>query len=213
MNEMGRKKGSTNVSVELFFLDSTTGAKDSGVDSNTAGLEIWYRRQGGNKVVLASVNDLLALTDAHNDEGLLLISNGLYRLDMPDAAWATGAEAVTYGGSATGLIALGGTIPLLEYDPYTINLEAIQTTINSILTETDTNLPALIAMINAAKAESYVPHGNPATPAQLLWSIYAMLTNLAKSGTLLTAKKQDGSTAFTLTTDHPTNPTSVVRNP
>lgn len=205
-----RLAGQADLSVPITFLDSVTGAPETGVTSATAGLEIWYRREDGLKVVLASVGDLAALTDAHSDEDLLHVSNGEYRLDLPDAAGAAGKRYVQWGGSATGMVALGGWIDLLAYDPLAVDLTALAASIAAILVDTDTTIPGLIS---GPLAESYHTHGDPATLAQLNWAIYSTLTNMLKEGTLLTVRKQDTTTAFTLTLDHPTNPTSSVRNP
>jgi hypothetical protein len=69
-------------------------------------------------------------------------------------------------------------------------------------------LGALVGVL----AESYAANGQPATMAQLLYGILAMLGNVSQSGASLVAKKLDGSTpAMTFTLDNPTAPTSRVR--
>ena len=106
------KKGSTDRSVTLRIIDDTDGTPETGVVFNTAGIDLWYRREGA---AVSSVTEatLAALTTAHSDGGFLHISDGEYRFDLPDAAFATGAEYVDFGGTVTGMIVLGGRVRLL----------------------------------------------------------------------------------------------------
>lgn len=106
--------GSTNVSVVIRIMDSTAGTPEEGVTSATGGLNFWYRRQGAALVNFASEGDLTALTDAHSDEDFLHIDDGYYRVDVPDAAFATGADHVTIGGTVTGMIVYGITVRLTD---------------------------------------------------------------------------------------------------
>ena len=63
-----------------------------------------------------------------------------------------------------------------------------------------------------ALTESYAADGATATPAQLLYQIWALLAEKSIVTTTLTAKKLDGSTtAMTFTLDDATTPTSITR--
>lgn len=97
---------STNVSVVLSIVDSADGTPETGVVFNTAGIDLWYRREGAAKVSITEVT-LASLTTAHTDGGFLTISNGLYRFDIPDAAFATGAAGVQVGGTVTDMVVFG----------------------------------------------------------------------------------------------------------
>lgn len=108
--------GSTDVPIEVEFLDSTAGTPETGITSATAGLAISYRRVGGDNVAI-SLSNLSAIDDAHSDGGLYEIGNGLYRLDLPDAAVAAGASRVVIHGTATGMVMLPKTINLVAYNP------------------------------------------------------------------------------------------------
>ena len=112
------KKDSTNRSVTIRIIDSTDGTPETGVVFNTSGIDFWYRREGGLKVVITEA-DLAtpALDDAHADGGFLHISDGEYRLDLPDAAFATGVNHVDVGGTVTGMVVIGGRVRLVDYDP------------------------------------------------------------------------------------------------
>lgn len=105
--------GAVDQSVIVRFVDSTDGTPETAVTSATAGLAFWYRRELGGKTAIGSISDLAALTTAHTDGGMLHISDGYYRLDSPDAAFASGQQGVMFGGSATGMIVIGCYIPLV----------------------------------------------------------------------------------------------------
>lgn len=92
--------GTTDRTILVFIPDpaSTTGAGKTGLAA--ASLTVTYTRvETDNDVVhtdvTSSLNDLTALTDAHNDWGVkevsATLSKGLYRLDLADALFASGA--------------------------------------------------------------------------------------------------------------------------
>ena len=78
-------KDSTDRSVTVTIVDSTDGTPETGVVFNTSGIDLWYRREGAAKVSITEAT-LAALTTAHADGGFLHIGDGVYRLDLPDAA-------------------------------------------------------------------------------------------------------------------------------
>lgn len=66
--------------------------------------------------------------------------------------------------------------------------------------------------LGTALSDSINDDGSMPTPAQALYGIYQFLTEKSLSGTTLTVKKPDGSTALmTFTLDSGTNPTSITR--
>jgi hypothetical protein len=99
------KKGTTDQSVIIRIVDSTTGLPETAVEHNTAGIDLWYRREGAAKVSITEVA-LAALTTAHTDGGIEHIGDGYYRLDLPDAAFATGANGLMVGGTVTGMVVI-----------------------------------------------------------------------------------------------------------
>lgn len=107
-------KGSTDRSVVVHIMDSTDGTPETGVVFNTSGIDLWYRREGAARVAVTEAT-LAALTTAHADGGFLHVSDGDYRLDLPDAAFATGANYVDFGGTVTGMIVVGGRVRLVDY--------------------------------------------------------------------------------------------------
>jgi hypothetical protein len=109
------KKGSTDKSVYLRIIDSTDGTPETGVVFNTSGIDLWYRREGAAKTSITEAT-LAALTTAHTDGGFLHVGDGVYRLDMPDAAWATGANQVVICGTVTGMIVKDVVVQLVDVD-------------------------------------------------------------------------------------------------
>lgn len=110
------KKGSVDKSVYLRIIDSTDGTPETGVVYNTSGIDLWYRREGAALVSITEAT-LASLTTAHTDGGFLHIANGVYRLDLPDAAWATGANSVVICGTVTGMIVKEVVVQLVDFDP------------------------------------------------------------------------------------------------
>jgi hypothetical protein len=123
-------KGSTDRSVVLRIIDETTGVPETAVVFNTSGIALWYRREGAAKTDITEAT-LAALTTAHTDGGFLHVSDGVYRLDLPDAAFATGANYVDVGGTVTGMIVIGGRVRLVDYsleDAVRMGLSALVST-------------------------------------------------------------------------------------
>jgi len=116
-------KGSTDRSVTLRCIDATTGAPKTDVVFNSSGIALWYRREGA---ALTSITEatLAALTTAHSDGGFLHIADGDYRLDLPDAAFATGVNHVDFGGTVTGGVFIGGRVRLVDSNLETANMPA-----------------------------------------------------------------------------------------
>ncbi len=112
------KKGSINVSVDVYIIDATDGTPETGVLFDTSGIDMEYRRQD-NFAVNITEADLATpdLEDVHLDGGFLAIGHGLYRFDIPDAAFATGVETVSIQGTVTDMIVLPQTIQLVDFDP------------------------------------------------------------------------------------------------
>lgn len=109
------KKGATDQSVVIRIVDSGDGTPETGVTSATSGLDLKYRREGAVTANLTE-SDLSALNDAHSDGGMLHIGAGYYRIDLPDAAVATGSNGCLVFGTVTGMVVIGCYIHLVDYD-------------------------------------------------------------------------------------------------
>jgi hypothetical protein len=106
------KHGSTDQSVVIRILDSSDFTPEEAVEHNTGGVALWYRREGATKTAITPAA-LAALDTAHADGGIEHIDDGYYRLDVPDAAFASGADGVTIGGFFTGMVVIGCYVPLV----------------------------------------------------------------------------------------------------
>jgi len=88
------EKGSTNVSLAVRLYDATNGSPKTGL--TIANLQIRYIRvENDNDVTIsdwASLTALSGLTAAHTDNYGYEIGEGYYRIDVPDAAFAAGAD-------------------------------------------------------------------------------------------------------------------------
>ena len=112
-------KGATSQSIELYIVDSTNGTPETGVLWNTAGIDLKYRRKDAAVVsITEAALTSPALTDTWETGGFLEIGNGVYRLDLPDAALASaaGIDRVVVFGTVTGMVVLPVTIHLTAFD-------------------------------------------------------------------------------------------------
>ncbi len=108
-------KDTTNVSVVIRVVDSTDGTPETSVSHDTTGIDLWYRRESAAKTSITEAA-LAALTTAHTDGGVEPIADGWVRLDLPDAACATGVAGVQIGGTITGMIVHAPYIQLTDVD-------------------------------------------------------------------------------------------------
>lgn len=93
--------------VPLQILATSNGAGITGLVYNTSGLSASYLRQGGTATSITLVT-LAGTSSAYSSGGFVESSSslqpGVYRLDVPDAAFATGADWVVVSVIATGAL-------------------------------------------------------------------------------------------------------------
>lgn len=104
--------GATDQSVVIRIVDSTDGTPETGVVAATAGLSLVYWRQGESPAVGLTEVDLTDLDDAHTDGGILHVGGGYYRVDLPDAAFAAGADFVLLYGTVDDMVVMGMLVQL-----------------------------------------------------------------------------------------------------
>jgi hypothetical protein len=124
------------------------------------------------------------------------VGNGWYGL-TPAGADATTNGVLLLHATATGGDPADVKAQVVAFDPYAAfpTLAAIQD-----------------GVLNDALTESYAANGEPATLAQLLYGISAVMSNISQSGATLTASRLDGVTpAMSFTLDSATAPTSRRR--
>ena len=120
------KIGQTDYTV-LMLVRDTAGAPKTGLVFNSAGIDICYTRvETDNDVVLAAGApvDLVtpALTDPHLDWGFLQVdatnAPGLYRVDLPDGVFASGAWSAIVSFICTGCDPVHLEFMLIPDSPY-----------------------------------------------------------------------------------------------
>jgi hypothetical protein len=124
------------------------------------------------------------------------VGDGWYRL-TPGGADVTTNGILLLHATATGGDPADVKAQVVAFDPYAASpaLSAIQA-----------------GVLNTALTESYAANGEPATLAQLLYGISAVMSNIAQDGNTLTANRLDGVTpAMSFTLDSATAPTSRRR--
>jgi predicted Fe-Mo cluster-binding NifX family protein len=117
------KKGATTQTVYFDLLDtsSTTGGRKTGLTFNSSGIIASYTRNQAAAVQIGSTGTLVTQTasGAWVSGGFAEVSSsiapGLYRLDVPDAAFATGADSVEISmHGVTGMAPQKLEIPLVD---------------------------------------------------------------------------------------------------
>lgn len=115
------KKGATSQTLYLVILDSasTTGGRKTGIAFNTASLVANYVRNGAARTAITLATQ--TASGAWSSGGFVEVdatnAPGLYRLDVPDAAFATGVDSVvvTLKGAA-GMVGVEEEVQLTAVD-------------------------------------------------------------------------------------------------
>lgn len=116
------KAGATDQTIYLFIQDSssTTGDGLTGLAYNTASLVAYYVPQRGSATAI-TLATLAAANSAHSDGGFKEVDAtnmpGVYRLDLPDAAVASGPEVIIMMKGATNMAPVAKEIQLVAFDP------------------------------------------------------------------------------------------------
>lgn len=118
-----RAKGATSVSLEFRLADATTGAAKTGLDVTTVNLQ--YHRPRSAPSTATALTLLAAPTTAFTAFGAKEVdatnSPGLYRIDPPDAAFASGADEVAITVTGTAIQPVTRLIGLVTLDARAAN--------------------------------------------------------------------------------------------
>ncbi len=224
--------GTTSYSTEFVLIAASDGTEMAA--RVAADVTASYWRQGGSPTSI-TLSDLAAITSAYASGGMKeassTLAKGSYRLDVPDAAFATGADWVELNVFCTGSILFKERFPLYPavWDETMASHLTAGTTgakLNAAASAGDpwaTAIPAsygagtagavLGTLLTTALTESYAADGAPATITQILYMILQSLTEKSISSTTMTVKKLDGSsTAMVFTLNSATTPTSITRS-
>jgi len=112
------KKDSTDITRYIMLVDSTDGTPETGYTISS--LDLQYTRERSTPSVKADAVALLSVDASHLDNRAIEVdstnSPGLYRVDWPDAAFATGADKVILVVIGTGLHPSVEEIQLVDID-------------------------------------------------------------------------------------------------
>ena len=84
--------GATSQQLQVRAITQSTGAPDTSLAYNTSGLSCNYQRPGGSSTSITLATQ--TVTGAYSSGGFVHLANGWYRLDVPDAAIASGVPSV-----------------------------------------------------------------------------------------------------------------------
>lgn len=146
---MIRRRGVADQSV--FFSARDASNDPFSLAYNTSGIAVEYYRPGA-----ASVTAITPVTQtangAHADGGLIHISKGVVRLDLPDAACAAGVNEVFVTIAATGMKTVTLLVELSDVDPTLApSTEAqIAEAVADVVIEGGTTLRGSLQISNAA---------------------------------------------------------------
>lgn len=208
-------RGATSQTVE-FPVYKIDGTEYTGLAFNTAGLVANYYRQ--NAAAHTPIT-LVTMTEGTWGTGSGFIVQdatdrpGWYQLGIPDAALAsaTGVDQVN--------IVIRGAANMR---PVNIIIDLVNSITlgmdGKVMISTDTmdlssSLTVATNTMTTNMTEAYPADGTSAmTPAQALYALTQLFTEFSRSGTTVTVKKRDASTtAFTLTWDSASSPTSSTQ--
>jgi hypothetical protein len=182
------RKGATSQTVYLEVLDSssTTGARLTGLVFNTASLVASYARNGAARVAITLVTQTAA--GAWTSGGFVAVDGtnmpGVYRLDVPDAAFATGADSVvvTLKGAAN-MVQVSTEVQLVAVD--------VQDSVRAGLT-------GLANAVPGAAGGLFIAGANAATTVNLTGNVSGSVGSVTAGVTVTTNNDKTGYTASTV---------------
>lgn len=187
--------GSTDQSVFIRIVDSTDGTPETGVTSASGGLALgYYRMVAGASFVGLTESDLAAVDTAHTDGGMIHINAGYYRVDIPDAAFASGAARVLISGAVTGMVVIGVVVEIGAGQGIASEIQNGLAT-SAALQVVDDNVDTLVASITTTAAivdavwdEATAGHTTSGTfGEQLKTDVDAILADTGTDGVVVNA--------------------------
>jgi len=117
------EKGATSKSIYVIIRDPSTMQGLTGLAFGTAGLKVYYTRDGAAPVAITLVTQ--TPTGGYSSGGFVEVDAtnqpGMYRLDLPNAVIATGVDSVRVSWTGGGTLDDAMDIDLTSFDPTTID--------------------------------------------------------------------------------------------
>jgi hypothetical protein len=167
-------KGATSQTLYVVALDSasTTGGRKTGIAYNAAGLTAYYVRNRAASVAI-TLATLASSSAAWSSGGWVEVdatnAPGLYRLDVPDAAFATGVDSVVVVvRGAAGMVQTEEEVLLVAYNPQdatALGLSRLDTAVSSRLASGNVTVGGYAAGQDPATLTLVTPANKLATDA------------------------------------------------
>lgn len=203
------KKGSTDKTVYLRIIDATTGLPATSYAYNSSGIDLWYCREGAAHTSITEATQ--TANGAHSDGGFVHIRDGVYRLDLPDAAVASGVSQVVVCGTITGAIVIPYHLQLGDFD-----LDSANVTVGSIANDaiTAASVASDVAPEIAAGVWAYVIENSKSALAFLRLIYAATVNKVSGGGTSSIAFRDDADSKdrIVATVDSDGNRTAVTKD-
>lgn len=87
--------GSTSVTVYIRAFTASTGIPNDTISFSSSGLQVWYVRQRAAQTTFTAVTQTAA--GAYSSGGFVHVGQGIYRVDVPNAAFNSGVDYVLIG--------------------------------------------------------------------------------------------------------------------
>jgi uncharacterized protein Yka (UPF0111/DUF47 family) len=141
--------GATDKQVILTAYTAATGEPYTAGAFNTSGLALRYRRAGANTV--ATITPVTqTISGAHTDGGFVHLEGGRYRVDLPDAAIAVGADyVVVWAYGVTGVVFTTASVDILGGDPRGTEVSVDAASVRAAIGLASANLDTQIAAVQA----------------------------------------------------------------
>lgn len=186
------QKGATSKTVYVLIRDPSTMQGLTGLTNSTSGLNFSYARDLAARVAITLAAQ--TATGAYTSGGFCAVDGtnqpGLYRLDLPDAALATGVNGVRVTWTGGGTLTDGLDIALVDYDPTTVDktgfalsatgLDPVLDSANAI--ETGLSWRGSIRLMMAVLAGKVTVSGGTVTFRNAVADAKARVTATASSG-------------------------------
>lgn len=201
------KKGATSQSIYFDILDNTssTGGRKTGLAYNTSSLLAYYVRNGASPVAI-TLATLAAANSNWSSGGFKEVDStnmpGIYRLDVPDAAFVSGVDSVviTLQGAA-GMAQVSMAVQLVAVDlqdATALGVSRIDASISSRLASSSYTAPDNTS-ITAIKAKTDNLPSDPADASDIAGAFTALQSHGDSAWATATSVTVSDKTGFSLT--------------
>ena len=204
---------STKTSIVLGpFVDDTDGkTAETGLTVGSIDVDLYKFSNTVPQAITTAVTPNASGSDSGNANDMVHIANGYYSLELSTGNTDTcGPLKIT--ANISGALPVWADFHVVEEAIYDALFAGSATgaftgvSVNALTSAAITDVWSEDPLV-----ESYAPDGDTAKPSELLYMIWSALQEFGISGTTITSKKLNSTTAMTWTIDDSANPTSRTR--